>query len=140
MVTNKNALFIIIYILGRDSHQYMFLWQKLIDMNIYKKIGKRMLTSRKALQLTQENVAEAAEIETSFYGQIERGANIPSILTLSKIASALNIEISDLFPSSLKSQCLLTKIIIRMIKKLSAKDKLLIIDLLQKLSTHLKNH
>ena len=99
-----------------------------------------MLTTRKALQLTQENVAEAAEIETSFYGQIERGANIPSIMTLSKIANALNIEISDLFPSSLKTQYLLTKIIIRMIRKLSAKDKLLIIDLLQKLSIHLKKH
>ena len=57
-----------------------------------------MLAARKALGITQEKVAEFTGIETSFYGQIERGANIPSLATIAKIAKVLNLEIRDLFP------------------------------------------
>ena len=109
-------------------------------MNIYNEIGKRILSARKTLNLTQANIAETAGIETSFYGQIERGANIPSILTLSKIAKALDIEVSDLFPSSAKRQSPQTKIIIGIIEKLSSKDKGIVIDILRKLFKRFIKH
>ncbi|MCG2725137.1 MAG: helix-turn-helix domain-containing protein [Elusimicrobia bacterium] len=109
-------------------------------MDIYKEIGKRILFARKTLNLTQENIAEAAGIETSFYGQIERGANIPSIFTLSKIAKALNIETSDLFPSSAKRQSPQTKIIINMIEKFSPQNKEFVVDMLMKLSKRLRKY
>lgn len=63
-----------------------------------KEIGARMLALRKSLRLTQARVAEAAGIEPSFYGQIERGANTPSVKTLMAVAKALKVSPSDLLP------------------------------------------
>ena len=53
---------------------------------LYAEIGARMRALRKALKLTQAQVAEAACIDPSFYGQLERGANIPSVKTLLAVA------------------------------------------------------
>jgi len=62
-------------------------------------IGSRIRFLRKALKLTQAQVAEIAGIDSSFYGQIERGANVPSLKTLLAIAEALNADPADLLPS-----------------------------------------
>lgn len=53
---------------------------------------------RTALRMTQAQVAEAAGIDASFYGQIERGVNVPSLKTFAAIAVALKINSSDLLP------------------------------------------
>lgn len=66
---------------------------------VYVDIGKRMRSLRIALRQTQAQVAEAAGIETSFYGQLERGANIPSLKTLFAIAKAIGAESADLLPT-----------------------------------------
>lgn len=66
--------------------------------NFYADIGRRMKTVRLALKLTQAQVAEAAGIDTSFYGQIERGSNVPSLKTFTAIARALKTEPSSLLP------------------------------------------
>ncbi|MBI5244731.1 MAG: helix-turn-helix transcriptional regulator [Elusimicrobia bacterium] len=65
---------------------------------LYAEIGARMRALRKALKLTQAQVAEAAGIDASFYGQIERGANIPSLMTFLDVAKALKAEPTDLLP------------------------------------------
>ncbi|MBI4350118.1 MAG: helix-turn-helix transcriptional regulator [Elusimicrobia bacterium] len=66
--------------------------------NFYAEIGRRMKSVRTALRLTQAQVAEKAGIDTSFYGQIERGANIPSLRTFAAVAAALKLDASDLLP------------------------------------------
>lgn len=55
-----------------------------------------MRAVREALRLSQAQVAEKAGIDTSFYGQIERGKNIPSLKTFVAIAGALGAEPADL--------------------------------------------
>ena len=66
--------------------------------NFYREIGGRMRSVREALRLTQAQVAEAAGIDASFYGQIERGANTPSLKTFVDIAYALKADPADLLP------------------------------------------
>ena len=66
--------------------------------NFYAEIGSRMKSVRTALRLTQAQVAETAGIDTSFYGQIERGANTPSLKTFVDIAYALKADPADLLP------------------------------------------
>ena len=66
---------------------------------LYVEIGARMRALRKALKMTQAQAAEAAEIDSSFYGQIERGANVPSLKTFLAIARALKAEPADLLPA-----------------------------------------
>lgn len=67
---------------------------------LYVEIGVRMRAVRKALRMTQAQLAEAAGIDASFYGQIERGANIPSLKTFLSIARGLGVEPAELLPGA----------------------------------------
>ncbi|MBR3109059.1 MAG: helix-turn-helix transcriptional regulator [Clostridia bacterium] len=55
---------------------------------------------RRSKHLSQENVANAAHISPSYYGNIERGMRIPSIDTLVQIANALNVSMDYLLLDS----------------------------------------
>jgi len=59
----------------------------------YKELGKRIRAERRKQDLTQEKLAEMAEISNSFMGHIERGGRTLSIETLIKLANALNLNI-----------------------------------------------
>jgi transcriptional regulator with XRE-family HTH domain len=59
----------------------------------YKERGARVRAERRRLDLTQEKLAEMADISESFMGHIERGGRTLSIETLAKIANALNLSI-----------------------------------------------
>lgn len=49
------------------------------------------------MKISQEKLAELADIHTSYIGQIERGLRYPSLKVLFKIADALNVKLADLF-------------------------------------------
>jgi transcriptional regulator with XRE-family HTH domain len=60
-------------------------------MNIdYKQIGSRIAKRRRVLDLTQAELAEKANMSTTYTGNIERGAKC-SIATLLKLCSALEV-------------------------------------------------
>ena len=65
--------------------------------NIREEVGKRIRTVRKTKGITQEQVGEKADLNYKFIGKIERGEVNPSIETLSAIADALNISLSQFF-------------------------------------------
>jgi len=60
-------------------------------------LGLSIKRARLQKELSQEKLAEKADIHTSYIGQIERGLRYPSLKVLFKIADALNIKISELF-------------------------------------------
>ncbi|MBI4425124.1 MAG: helix-turn-helix transcriptional regulator [Elusimicrobia bacterium] len=64
--------------------------------SLYGEIGARMRVCRIARRKTQAQVAEAAGIDASFYGQVERGRNVPSLKTLLAIARALGTDPGEL--------------------------------------------
>jgi transcriptional regulator with XRE-family HTH domain len=45
--------------------------------------------------LSQEQLAERADLNRSYLGEVERGHAIPSLITLSKLAGALEIRLSS---------------------------------------------
>lgn len=49
--------------------------------------------------LTQEEVAKKAGISANYYAKIERGIINTSIEKANKIAKALGVKVSDIFPS-----------------------------------------
>lgn len=55
----------------------------------YAEMGNRIRKARKEKRMTQEQLAEAAEISTQFVGHIERGTKVPSVKTLYSICKAL---------------------------------------------------
>lgn len=72
----------------------------------YKMIGKRIRRQRKKCKLTQEQLAERANISTSFMGHIERGTRKMSVDTLCEISLVLDCPVDELLGMGLlKADC-----------------------------------
>lgn len=64
--------------------------------DIYTLVGNRIREERTLRGLSIEKLAEKAEMASSFLGAIERGEKKLSVLTLDKLARALNSQAGDL--------------------------------------------
>jgi transcriptional regulator with XRE-family HTH domain len=62
----------------------------------YKKIGETIRSYRKRADLTQEKLAELADLHPNYVGEIERGETMVSLLALMRIAAALKVRVRDL--------------------------------------------
>jgi transcriptional regulator with XRE-family HTH domain len=64
---------------------------RLVDARaLNETIGCRVHQARKALKLSQEDAAERIGVRLDFYARIERGATMPSLRTLTRMAWALD--------------------------------------------------
>jgi XRE family transcriptional regulator, regulator of sulfur utilization len=63
---------------------------------ILLRLGRNIRTERKRRGFTQEILAEKAHLSTAFIGQIERGQNVASLISLEKIGRALGLSPSHL--------------------------------------------
>ncbi|MBI3399550.1 MAG: helix-turn-helix transcriptional regulator [Deltaproteobacteria bacterium] len=68
--------------------------------DVKKLFGTRMKELRKNIGLSQEQLAEKAEVSSKYISRIEMGQHFPSIDTLVKLANALNVELKDFFEFS----------------------------------------
>jgi transcriptional regulator with XRE-family HTH domain len=59
-------------------------------------IGEAIRKYRKASKLSQEKLAEKADLHPVYFGQVERGEQTVSIYALLRIAKALGIRVRDL--------------------------------------------
>lgn len=59
-------------------------------------VGKNVRRFRQRADMTQEQLAFAAEIDLTYVGGIERGKRNPSVLVLVRIAKALGTEPAEL--------------------------------------------
>lgn len=61
------------------------------------RFGKKLRQLRRQKDLTQEKLAEKAEISVEFLSLMERGINSPSFNTLEKLSDALGVPVKELF-------------------------------------------
>jgi XRE family transcriptional regulator, regulator of sulfur utilization len=64
--------------------------------NIHKNIGENLRNIRRSRGLSLDMAAEATGVSKAMLGQIERGESNPTVTTLWKIASGLQISFSSL--------------------------------------------
>jgi transcriptional regulator with XRE-family HTH domain len=64
---------------------------------IAKHIGLRIRSYRTQLGYSQERLAEISGCHPTYIGQIERGEKNPTLESVEKIATALNLSLSKLF-------------------------------------------
>ena len=62
----------------------------------YKAMGNRIRARRLEMGLTQEKLAEKAEISTSHVGEIERGTSICSLEVIVKLANIMDLNLDTL--------------------------------------------
>lgn len=67
------------------------------DIEVIKKFGENLKSIRSSRKISQENLAYAADIPISQIGRIERGEINTTISTISALAKALEIPLSELF-------------------------------------------
>ena len=60
------------------------------------RIGRRVRALREARQWSQEQRAERAGLNRSYIGEVERGSVIASVVTIDKIAQALDLPLPEL--------------------------------------------
>ncbi len=60
------------------------------------KFGETVRRLRKARGLSQEALAEKAELAEDYVGFVERGQNVPTLIAILKLARALNVDASEL--------------------------------------------
>lgn len=73
--------------------------QSAVDSNgaVHVELGERIRAIRQLRRRTLKEIATAAGISESFLSQLERGRTNATIATLQRLATALGIEVSDLF-------------------------------------------
>lgn len=64
--------------------------------DIAHRFGQVIRVNRRARGLSQESLAEFADLNRSYLGKIERGLVFPSIETMQKLADALGEQLSSL--------------------------------------------
>jgi transcriptional regulator with XRE-family HTH domain len=62
-------------------------------------VGENIRKQRLAKKFSQEAFADYIGLDRSNYGAIERGQRNISVLTLARIAEALEIDVADLVPN-----------------------------------------
>lgn len=68
-----------------------------IEEEILAKIGTKIVSRRKQLNMTQEDLAYSADIDRTYVGYVENGKQNITISILIKLARALDLELKDFF-------------------------------------------
>ena len=63
---------------------------------ILRKFGENVRARRETKDLSQEKLAELADLDRTYISGVERGVRNPSILSAIRIAKALKTTLSDL--------------------------------------------
>jgi transcriptional regulator with XRE-family HTH domain len=63
-----------------------------------RKVAKALRSIRLDKGLTQAQVAEKAKINSNYYAKVERGEMKPSVEVYKRIARALKVTSSEIFP------------------------------------------
>jgi transcriptional regulator with XRE-family HTH domain len=63
-----------------------------------RKVAKKLKALRLNRKFTQADIAEKAKMSTNYYAKIERGEVRPSVDIYERLAKALKVTASDIFP------------------------------------------
>ena len=69
----------------------------------FLEVGKRLRECRLEKGLTQERLAEMADLSSSFIGHIERAEKLPAINPVAKLSRCLNISLDYLIYGTVSS-------------------------------------
>lgn len=65
-------------------------------ISYYKKLGWNIISRRKILDISQECLAYASDVDRTYMGKIERGVANPTVKVLHKLSRILRTTISEL--------------------------------------------
>ncbi len=105
--------------------------------NVLEKIGKHIRTLRVQNKLSQQVLAERAEISYKYLGEIERGQVNLSVEILIKIAQSLHVNAGDLL-NDIDDETKTIAKVKSIFSELSKKNTSVALDILQVFHQHMK--
>ena len=66
-------------------------------MDIKQAVGKRVKELRKKLGMSQEELADTAQLDRTYITSVERGKRNISIVNVEKLANALQVSLAEFF-------------------------------------------
>lgn len=110
---------------------------KIQGLTLALRLGKGIAEKRKHGGWTQAYVAEKVGVDSETISRFERGATLPSLITLEKLALVLNSTAADLLEGSSSQPNDQAEIIAAWLLSLSEKDRLFVTELVKKTCQHL---
>lgn len=74
----------------------MYFGNEVQDMRLEEALGEAVRFRRRAIGLNQEELAERAGLQKAAVSRVERGDGSPNLRTISRVAAALDICVSQL--------------------------------------------
>lgn len=103
-----------------------------------RRVGKTIAKKRTTAGYTQEQVAEKLGIGTEAFSRIERGINAVSVARLFELADMFHIGVETFLIEGSRRQTEQAERITQMLDELSAGDRQLIVQVVEKLARRLK--
>jgi transcriptional regulator with XRE-family HTH domain len=71
--------------------------EKELEQNLKARFGRAIRRRRRELDISQEVLAERAELHRTYVSDIEQGTRNPSLVNIVQLASGLEITVARLF-------------------------------------------
>lgn len=102
------------------------------------KIGSSLAAVRKHIGSTQGELAERIGVEGETISRFERGATLPSLVTLQKLAVALNTTMADLIGEGSPMPNDQAQIVTAWLSGLKTEDRAFMVDMVKHWCAHLR--
>jgi len=99
-------------------------------------LGKNVASRRKALALTQSQLAERLGVETETISRLERGTNLPSLQRLANLCEVLETSIAELLSQSLINRSDQALMIERWLVTLTTRERRFVVESVRRLCEH----
>ncbi|WP_211462439.1 helix-turn-helix domain-containing protein [Collimonas silvisoli] len=107
------------------------------DIQLAKAVGKMIAKRRDEAGLTQDVVAERLGVGYEAVSRMERGLSMPTVGKLIQLAEIFNCSVGKLLIESSNRAEDQSMLIASMISKLSEENRTFVLEILEKLSSHL---
>lgn len=102
-----------------------------------QRLARNIAARRRALNLTQAQLAERLEIDTETLSRFERGKHLPSLAALERIAQQLQTTMSQLLEETVQETAPEAESVTAWLTTLSPDDRAFATQMLKLLSDHL---
>ena len=103
-----------------------------------EKLGHRISERRKSLNWTQDQLAERLDVDAETISRFERGATVPSLVTLDRLAAILKVSIADLLSDASATPTDQAIRISAWLESLAAEDSDYVLEQIKGLCEHLR--
>ena len=104
-----------------------------------QRLGKQISIRRRACQWSQDQLAEQIGVATETISRFERGAVLPSLATLQKLAQILGARISDLLSESSSLPDDQAEVLLTWLRPLSKDERTFVLDQVKRSCDFLKS-